>query len=300
MITRLCPLCNDGSARFAGSITAEQIVAANETYRRDAAEILGIAPSTPFSFSRCNACDFLFVTDRPDASFLNRVYCAVIDPVIAREESNRPFWTGHQLRLAGGILERCASRGPRILDYGCGDATVVRALNAAGTSCFGFDPYARPSHEELGEMIFRSFEAVAADAPFDGVLLSDVLEHVPEPLELLREVHSVLGSEAVICVSVPDFNDARANELLESASRGKLVTRELNPWEHLNYFTPRSLSHALTQSGFVPETEPVSEFGLRHEAGIRRLLNLGKSVGRMLQYALAPFAGTTTIYARRS
>lgn len=47
-------------------------------------------------------------------------------------------------------------------------------------------------------------EAVAADIPFDYVIASHVIEHVPDLVNWLRDVRSVLRDDAVLSLAIPD------------------------------------------------------------------------------------------------
>lgn len=295
-VSRPCPMCNSAESTSAGAMAASRIIDSNPTYRPDAASLLGVEPSSLHGFSRCTACGFLFASQVPASAFLARLYSEVIDPRLVASRTGAASWTGHQLRLAGGLLQRLDANPLRILDYGCGDGVVVRALRAAGIECFGYEPFMRGKEES----IFDSLRAVEAAVPFEAILLSDVLEHVPDPRQLLIEVRGLLAPRGLLCVSVPDFREDRARRLLDDAARGNAVSAELNPWEHLNYFSPESLSSLLERSGFVPEREPVPAFGLRDERGSHRILNAVSSISRMIRHVIDPRAGTTTIYAWKS
>ncbi len=41
--------------------------------------------------------------------------------------------------------------------------------------------------------------------PFDLIFLGDVLEHVPSPVELLRDVRQLLAPDGVVCIDTPNF-----------------------------------------------------------------------------------------------
>jgi hypothetical protein len=85
-------------------------------------------------------------------------------------------------------------------------------------------------------------------------------------------------------------------------ARGKLTDRELNPWEHLNYFSPESLRRAVRSAGLEiinPPGQP--DIGLRGGlTGVRRLGNAIKSALRMVRYAVRGVATETLIMARHT
>jgi SAM-dependent methyltransferase len=99
-------------------------------------------------------------------------------------------------RLPGGAR-------PRILDYGCGQGTVVRMLREAGCDCYGCDAFVQVGKAPRDYVLEPQwFGSVIRDMPdgrvpfpaehFDIVVSNQVIEHV-EDLELtLSELHRVL------------------------------------------------------------------------------------------------------------
>jgi len=281
---------------------AERVVRGNETYRSDALQILNLAADAMFTFVRCSACGFVYAEALPDSSFLQRLYSEVIDGARAATISQSPAWVSHQLELAARLLARASGGGAiRVLDYGCGDGTVTKALNAAGVSCLGFEPYPREAGSPAQHRITDSRDVIRAAAPFTSILLSDVLEHVPEPRSVLDECRDLLETGGWICISVPDFSAGRLRSVLGDLSAGRTVTAELNPWEHLNYFSPATLAAMVRAAGFDVAIEPARQFGFREDGhGVRRISNALFSAGRLFRFVALPAHGSTTVFARKS
>ena len=103
---------------------------------------------------------------------------------------------------------------PRILDVGCGagaNARRIRELCSAAT-VVGIEPNqeaAQLAREACDSVFGGSTEQWLASAPqerFDGVIISDVVEHVVDPVRLLRQLARVEGlRSAVWIVSVPNY-----------------------------------------------------------------------------------------------
>jgi len=299
-VNRSCPGCRANAAQIIASISASTVVRGNSTYRENALAILEIASDTTFFFARCQNCEFVYALVEPTAEFLEHLYVDVIDRDRAAPLERSMQWIAHQLQLASGLLSRVSSRtDTRFLDYGCGAGIVVDSLTAAGISSMGYEPFERNSASDY-QRITSSLDTVTAWGPFHALLLSDVLEHLPHPREALKKCHALLLPGGWICVSVPDFNRARLEQILADLRSGREVTPELNPWEHLNYFTPSTLATMLASVGFEIDAQPVSSFGLRsHTKGLRKTSNTVRSILRMLRFAVAPASGDTTIYAQK-
>jgi len=300
---RACPLCGKDRPEPLATIRAAAICAGNSTYASDALDLLRVSPTDAYSFVRCSACGFLYAQHAPDGEFLKHLYERVISVPLARMESQRPRWVAHQLGLAQKLLERLGDRDEvRILDYGCGYGSIVRALQSPAISCVGYE-YSEAvagAGRAAGLDIVTDRNALAERGPFDGIILSDVLEHLEEPLATLAECAALLRPGGWLCVSVPDFSDARAAMIIDQLRRGLEVTRELNPWEHLNYFSPSTLSAMLTRAGYRVDPHATATFGLRAEAGgIARWGNAVKTLGRMLSFVGSPRATSTTLLAQK-
>lgn len=303
MKDRICPLCDADDPEPLATISAGAICQGNDTYSSEALSLLERSSSDTFAFVRCRACGFLYTQTAPDALFLRRLYEDVISIPAARLASQQPAWIAHQLGLAQKLLERLSGLdSASVLDFGCGYGTIVRALGGPSVSCVGYE-YSRAVADEAraeGLDVVAEMDAVRLRAPFDGIVLSDVLEHVEHPRETLRLCAELMKPGGWICVSVPDFSPRRARDVFSALRQGRSVTREVNPWEHLNYFSPATLQAMLERAGFRVDPFATATFGLRPEhRPVARLGNALKSAARMLRFAVAPRATNTTAVAQK-
>jgi SAM-dependent methyltransferase len=87
-----------------------------------------------------------------------------------------------------GLAEAGAEPSTRILDVGCGDGALLRTLKQNGfTDLHGVDPFIAHGTAEPGLTITKGGLADLA-GPYDFILLSHTLEHMPDPPDALREV----------------------------------------------------------------------------------------------------------------
>ena len=97
----------------------------------------------------------------------------------------------------------------RALDVGCAQGHLLGELVSRGWECIGIDSNAL----DVAACRARGLNAIELDittdlpaslGSFDLVVLADVLEHLPDPLPVLRSVHSLLNPGARILISVPN------------------------------------------------------------------------------------------------
>jgi SAM-dependent methyltransferase len=85
-----------------------------------------------------------------------------------------------------------------------------------------------------------------ADASADLLLLSELVEHLPDALPLLRECYRVLRPGGQIVVTTPNLWDIRR---LLAPLVGHQWSGDTDP-THVNLYTPRRLARELRAAGF--------------------------------------------------
>jgi 2-polyprenyl-3-methyl-5-hydroxy-6-metoxy-1,4-benzoquinol methylase len=135
--------------------------------------------------------------------------------------------------------------GKRIVEIGCGSGDFLRLLCTAGNDGEGYDPSQQTGRYDAGagrfEIIGRSFTNEDARGA-DFVCCRHVLEHLPDPIDLLRPLRTSLaaGGGGVVFFEVPN-----ALLILDRLSIWDII------YEHVSYFTPLSLTLAFYDAGFT-------------------------------------------------
>ena len=306
---RDCPSCGTGKTAEWLSLTAERFCSVNSTYRRDFAALLQIDKDDRFPIVECLKCGLVYAARLPPEKFLTAVYDEVIDQQQAMFESESPARLGTQCRIAQAVCQDLQAAAPqqrqyRVLDFGCGYGTLLRIIQSGRIDATGFESSAvRCARlKQRGLAAASSIDELRALPPFDAITLVDVLEHLANPIDVLGLCWSLLAPTGFICVSVPDFPRRRRTLLRRAAEHNQPLDRDVNPWEHLNYFSARSLDQILVQCRFAP-LEPLLpvDVGVRpRERGRRRIGNCLKSIRRTAAYALSGSPlGVLRIGARR-
>lgn len=195
----------------------------------------------------CRRCGLLQTNPRPTAEGLQRFYAqhyrtfyqGVRKPSDEYVAANRK-----DVRLAYTVdfLQRALALGERhsILDYGCGEGSLFVALRRAGYAgqLVGVeaDPeFGRYAAERGRATVHARLDDVGA---VDAVVVNHVLEHIPDPVGLLRSLARHLNPGGAIYVDVPDAEEYGTIADLHVA--------------HLYHFTGRSLACLAGMAGLVP------------------------------------------------
>lgn len=271
--------------------------------------MLGLEGTETFPIVRCRACGFVFAALLPSDECLRLLYEEVIDPELGLLESTRPGWLAQQLSSAVLLLEAIARVFPptgclKVLDLGCGYGGIVRALQGPGLRCTGLESSTRRREflRQEGLPIVETVAEARQVGPYHAVVLNEVLEHVPEPRGLLSCCRELLVPDGLLLVSVPEFGEKRIGEIRSAVHKGASQSREVNPWEHLNYFDPSSLDSMLCRAGFrhLALTGSI-DIGLRRGlTGLQKWGNAAKSMGRVLRSLLLGEAGGTRRIVQRT
>lgn len=215
---------------------------------------------------------------RPDdealAAFYQSQDYTAHEPVDDRAARRRAAIQLAAVRRAGGALAKA-----RVLDLGCGGGQLLEEARAEGAEVTGVDlaAHAHAACRRKGIECVASLEALG-ERRFDGVVMSHVLEHVPDVLVQLEAVRRRVARDGWLCVEVPNRASLRAQASPRWMTTLGADERHRAFPAHLWYFTPATLSDALDRAGFTVALMTTS--GLGAEAlRPRWLATPGRQVG---------------------
>lgn len=123
-------------------------------------------------------------------------------PIAGGDTGIAPELLATRVGMVVDLLAACGAR--RVLDAGCGGGDYLAPLDASGFVAIGVEYLPEKVAEKRSPRIVRgSIERLPfAEGAFDAVLLNEVLEHVPDDRQGLREIARVLTPGGVlICFS---------------------------------------------------------------------------------------------------
>jgi len=140
----------------------------------------------------------------------------------------------------------------RILDVGSGPGYFLLHGKRRGWQTLGIEPskQAVAHSHALGLDIINDFlndQTAKQLGKFDVVHMSEVLEHVPDPADMLHIANKILTPGGLLCAVVPnDYNP------FQYALR---TTCNYEPWwistpHHINYFKFETLNRLFIKNGF--------------------------------------------------
>lgn len=150
--------------------------------------------------------------------------------------------------LVQDLVERHGVRNCAIVEVGCGKGGFLRKLveyQGADNSGTGFDPsYVGEATSPDGRLAFRRcyYDDSCTEVPADVVICRHVIEHVPDPMSLLRSVRAALSSS-------PRARVFFETPCVDWILRNRVVWDFF--YEHCSLFTAASLGCAFQRAGFA-------------------------------------------------
>jgi methionyl-tRNA formyltransferase/SAM-dependent methyltransferase len=231
---KACPVCN--STRLAG-VTERPNVPVHQNMLFETRLGARSANRGHLRVMACLDCGFVF-----NATFDGTLMSYGTD--YESDQTYSPKFTSHVAGRVDLLLNRKGIRDARILEVGSGKGAFLRALveaSGSGNTGCGFDPsYVGPDTDLNGRLRFvRSFYTKDyEDIPADVAICRHVMEHVPDPVDLLSRIRRSSDSPRVF-LETKDI---------------KWVLRNAVIWdffyEYCSYFSQRSLTAALHRAGF--------------------------------------------------
>jgi len=136
----------------------------------------------------------------------------------------------------------------RLLDVGCGNGIYLAQMRKLGWRVMGVEIDSRAAkfaqqRYEIPVVAGTLQEAEFPDSSFDAITMNHVLEHIADPLALLKECHRLLSLDGYLAIVVPN---------LESLGHGLFHEhwRGLEPPRHLSLWRITNLRHSVEAIGF--------------------------------------------------
>lgn len=156
-------------------------------------------------------------------------------------------------------------RGSSILEVGCGTGSTGRLALSEG-KCARYcgvellEEAAAIADSFLSEVVHGDVESVElpwGPESFDAVILSEVLEHLRDPWDVLRRLHRLLKTGGMVYASSPNVSHYHIIGML---LRGRWTLTDSGTMDrtHLRWFTPSSYTEMFEDTGFeVMVTRPL-------------------------------------------
>ncbi len=196
-------------------------------------------------YLKCEVCGDHFISRQIDASY----------PQVYFEQNKKPslvarmaiplldFFYYLRVRKIKNLFKN--NSNSKVLDYGCGSGKLVEKLLKQNINATGFEPSegARIIAHRKNLPVYDKINPLAGG--YDLIMFWHSLEHMDQPLRVIRSVEKYLNSTGKLLIAVPNVDSLEAKIFKEN-------------WFHYSYpfhlihFTPKSVKIMLQKTGFYP------------------------------------------------
>lgn len=233
-----CPVCSGN--RLTSFLRRSHVPTFQNLVMADQAEAKSIMRGE-LDLMACEECGFVF----------NRAFALApidYDEAYDNTQSYSSFFDDYLNDLVAKLVEEKGVKDCLIVEVGCGKGQFLHKLVSypgANNRGIGFDPtYVGPDEDLDGRLQFqrRYYDSSCTDIKPDIVVCRHVIEHIPEPLTILKAVRDALDTS-------PDARVFFETPCVEWILRNRVVWDFF--YEHCSIFTQNSLALAFERSGFV-------------------------------------------------
>ena len=162
------------------------------------------------------------------------------------------------------------------LDIGCGSGYLLSQVQNSGFDALGIEPggWGQIAAKQKRLHVVQGFLAKDTFSQrFEVVSATDVVEHVPDPVEFLRLMAGYVVPSGYILISIP-FADS-----IEAKLRGANWNM-VEPPTHSQFFSMQSLELALQLAGLSLIVS--RQFNIRNMRGLSRYVSLRRFIDALI------------------
>lgn len=189
----------------------------------------------------CGNCGFIQCVDieKPEVYYNKLVDKRYVDSAQARAIQAKKFLK---------IISNYKKKG-KLLDVGAGCGILLSKAKEFNFEAIGIEPSVYLSNEakKNGLTVYNDVfpPKLSSEFPinsYDVIVMSDIIEHVPEPLEVLKKAYEILKPDGLLFMTTPDKNSLPARILQHRWWHFRLA--------HIGYFSKSNLILALEKTNF--------------------------------------------------
>ena len=213
---------------------------------------MGTLDNRQFSVRQCSLCHFSYVenyrTDFQNIYDENyyRGFGAdrMVDYVYELENASKTI-RNYEWKGVCSIYHELCPNGGYWLDYGCGMGGLVNFAIESGIEIIGFEEgWAADAGKFWGTPIIGSSEIEKYTRHFSFISAIEVIEHIPNPLDALLKIRSLLKPGGILFITTGNAEPWRNNLLAWDYTKC--------PEVHVSFYEPETLSKCMRMTGFQP------------------------------------------------
>jgi len=224
-------------------------------YNCGSTEIITSFVVNRFRHVRCKNCNMVYVSPRLKSSIVDTLY------------NEKAYTEFYKIKLIPAIdyrrnvlavnkynqIAQYFSKPGKVLDIGSGLGEVLSVFQEHNWDATGieFNEFAASySRETFGlNIVNRSIYDFDLSEKYDVIMLWGVLEHLSEPLQILKKAHELLENDGILLVEVPSADSVLVRYYEKSL---RPVDRIIEGDRHIMLFSVQGFMEMTEKAGFSP------------------------------------------------
>lgn len=210
-----------------------------------------------YVLAECSVCGLIYQKEILNDLLMEELYEKWIDPKTVFEEEEKTFGLDYYARYSQEIATLIAyfktiPTQLKFLDFGMGWGKWLKLVSGFGVQAFGTElSESRIDYAKKFGINVITWQELG-DHKFDLINTEQVFEHIPQPLETLMHLKTLLKPRGLIKISVPNGSGIKKRIKILDWKAEKYSKRSLNavsPLEHINCFNNNSIKAMAAVAG---------------------------------------------------
>lgn len=201
---------------------------------------------------KCLDCSFVYFEEIPSNEQLDMVYSKYTREEYITPSSMKKIQVEFENILGSNKISN-------VIDIACGECYALDVLKSIDPN---LNLYATEHHTAKQNVLSKGYHFIegeffpVTDIKFDLIIFTEAIEHINDVNSFLESANGILRPGGLIYITTPNFSSLERRIM---QSKWGMVM----PPEHLSYFTPKTIEHALSRNQFTKvfsRTENISVF----------------------------------------
>ncbi len=209
-------------------------------------------------YVQCELCSHVYVRNLLKQDILHDLYRNSMTNILERKMEQLPeilrYWEEIYTKYLSIIQPDFSHSATKIMDIGAGSGGLMQFLKEKTSFSRSCTELCTDNKHFLEELIsrdgyFYNTPIEDSDCPqnhFDIVTLIGVLEHLHNPQKTLSHISKIIKNEGKVLAVIPNLFSAAFRIL-------GVAVPTINPREHINFYTPKSMQILAKQCGLKVE-----------------------------------------------
>lgn len=211
----------------------------------------GAAKEMLYEIAECNNCHFYYLTEVMSDMGMGLLYNEWLDKEMLKVHYSKLPYSYYQEYMLGMMKKHFRKKQqPTLMDFGAGYGIFVGMAVKKGFKTYAFDLSSDKNDfmDNMGVTIINDLSKFKNS--FNVIWVNQVLEHVSDPLSIVKQLKESLTDDGLIYLAVPDCSNLK--KVLSEKGLSHPLSRLLSPHQHINAFTNSTLKLLGTNSGLQP------------------------------------------------